>query len=468
MTRYPKAGKGSKWTIKELDATKLDWKGDTLSDSDGLFGEVRVSNESQVTISFRYGFKWQAKKVWHYCGTYPNSDMAAIRGERDKARNLVKSGIDPRAHKIAEKIEAQAKVEATILADQQKRDEDKTFLDLYEAWIKNGVSRSDDNQYLKTSFGNHAIPTLGHIKVRLLSEDNLRELYRDIIKSGKVRTAEELSKDIGQMIRWAEKRKPWRALLVEGNPSELVEINDLLPDTYTKVRTRQLSEKEIYTLKKIFDQDESEYEKSEDKQTIKRILKRQSQIAIWLSLGTLCRIGELLMTEWEHVNLEERTWFIPAKNTKGRKNKKRDQRVYLSDFTLDQFKKLHHLTGESKWAFPGQFTDDHVCVKTVSKQVGDRQVMFKHRTKKLKFRAENNSLVLGTEEWRVHDLRRTGATLMQKIKIHRDIINLCQNHIIGTQVDKSYLLDEYADEKKEAWYKLGDKIEEILNKEYND
>ncbi len=91
--------------------------------------------------------------------------------------------------------------------------------------------------------------------------------------------------------------------------------------------------------------------------------------------------------------------------------------------------------------------EGHVCDKTVSKQVGDRQVKFKQRTRKLKCRVENNSLVIGDEEWTPHDLRRTGATLMQKLKISRDVINLCQNHVIGTKVDRVYLLDDYADEK---------------------
>jgi integrase len=70
---------------------------------------------------------------------------------------------------------------------------------------------------------------------------------------------------------------------------------------------------------------------------------------------------------------------------------------------------------------------------------------------------------LGDEDWTPHDMRRTGATLMQKLKINRDVINLCQNHTIGTKVDRSYLLDDYADEKRDAWYKLGDRIEAILS-----
>ena len=124
------------------------------------------------------------------------------------------------------------------------------------------------------------------------------------------------------------------------------------------------------------------------------------------------------------MNFEQRTWFIPAANTKGEHGRKRDQLIYLSEFTLDQFKQLHALTGDSDWAFPARNKEGHVCEKTVSKQVGDRQVRFKQRSRKLKCRVENNSLVIGDEEWTPHDLRRTGSTLMQKLKVNRDIIKL--------------------------------------------
>ena len=42
-------------------------------------------------------------------------------------------------------------------------------------------------------------------------------------------------------------------------------------------------------------------------------------------------------------------------------------------------------------------------------------------------------------------------------------INLCQNHVIGSKVDQVYLLDDYADEKCDAWNKLGDKLKAILS-----
>lgn len=461
MTRYPKSGKGSKWTIKELAAIKPEWNGDTLSDGEGLSGEVRFSGS--VSIHFRYAFKWADKVAWHYCGAYPANDMTTIRDERDKARALVKAGIDPRANKKVVKIEAQAAIVEVIRADEQKRTEALTFNDLYKVWIKDGVNRSDGNKYITQSFGKHAIPVLGNIEVRHLTENHLRDVYRAIIAAGKTATAVELSKDIGQMLRWAEKRKPWRALLIDGNPAELVDIKQLVPNDYTKERKRQLSVEEIIKLQMIFDTTAQNYADAPQKTGTERPLKKEAQIALWLCLGTICRIGELLLTEWKHVNFEQRTWFIPAANTKGERGRKCDQLVYLSNFTLDQFKQLHALTGDSDWAFPARYKEGHVCEKTVSKLVGDRQVKFKSRTRKLKCRVENNSLVVGDEEWTPHDLRRTGATLMQKLKVSREVVNLCQNHVIGSKVDRVYLLDDYADEKREAWNRLGDRLEAILS-----
>lgn len=466
MTRYPKSGKGSKWTVKELAAIKPEWKGDTLSDGEGLSGDVRFSGT--VSIHFRYAFKWAGKVAWHYCGAYPTNDMTTIREERNQARGLVKAGIDPRASKKVVKIEAQAAIVEIIRADEQRRTEAFTFNDLYKTWIKDGVNRSDGNKYIIQSFSKHAIPALGNIEIRHLTESHLRDVYRAIIATGKTPTTVELSKDIGQMLRWAEKRKPWRALLIDGNPSELVDIKLLLPIDYTKERKRYLSIEEIIKLKTILETITKNYAEVTQKYGTERPLKKEVQIALWLCLGTICRIGELLMTEWKHVNFDERTWFIPAANTKGERGQKRDHLVYLSDFTFNQFKQLYMLTGDSQWAFPARYKEGPVCEKTVTKQVGDRQVQFKSHTRKLKCRVENNSLVLGEEKWIPHDLRRTGATMMQKLKINdvkisRDVVNLCQNHVIGTKVDRVYLLDDYADEKREAWSKLGDRLEAIFN-----
>lgn len=445
-------------TVKAIESAKPKDKEYKLTVDRSLY--IRVSASGVKTWLVRYvvdGVQKQYRLPKPF-GTSGDGFMSLAEAKAFNAniQSLARDGIDYQTQQIEQR---QMKVDAA----EQNKTEASTFNDLYLVWLRDGVSRSDGNKYITQSFSKHAIPVLGAIEVRKLTEHDLRATYRAIIESGKVATAVELSKDIRQMLRWAEMRKPWRALLIDGNPSELVEIDKLVPMDYTKERTRFLSIDEIQKLKAAFDNATKIYADAPSKYGTERPIKKEIQIAMWLCLSTICRIGELLMTEWKHVNFKEKTWFIPAANTKGERGGKRDQLVYLSDFALDQFKQLHKLSGDTLWAFPAKNNDGHVCVKSASKLIGDRQVQFKSRTKKLKFRVESNSLVLGEEEWTPHDLRRTGATMMQKLKVHRDVINLCQNHVIGTKVDRVYLLDDYADEKREAWQKLGDRLEAILN-----
>ena len=84
--------------------------------------------------------------------------------------------------------------------------------------------------------------------------------------------------------------------------------------------------------------------------------------------------------------------------------------------------------------------------------------MFKKR-KPLSRRRHDNTLVLANGingEWTPHDLRRTGATMMQALGVSLDVIDRCQNHVMaGSRVRRHYLHHDYASEKAEAWGRLG-------------
>ena len=79
-------------------------------------------------------------------------------------------------------------------------------------------------------------------------------------------------------------------------------------------------------------------------------------------------------------------------------------------------------------------------------------------------RRHDNSLAVVDREWTPHDLRRTGATMMQELGININIIDRCQNHVLaGSKVRRHYLKYEYKDEKTVAWAKLGERLQNILN-----
>src|SRR5690606_36412112 len=108
--------------------------------------------------------------------------------------------------------------------------------------------------------------------------------------------------------------------------------------------------------------------------------------------------------------------------------------------------------------------------QSITKSMGDRQMMFRKSAsdKPRSRRQENNTLVLAGGQngnWTPHDMRRTGATLMQRLGIDPMLIDRCQNHIVDdgkNKVRRHYQLYSYQKEKAQAWAALGAELERIL------
>lgn len=388
MTRYPRQGKGRRWTVKELEAVPSGWVGDVLSDGDGLSGEVRARQDGLLTIAWRYAFKWEGKLKWFYCGAWPDTSLDAIRRERDQARELVKTGVNPNDQRKAGRIEAQAKVKAVIEDAERQVTENLPVRAMYEAWLTDGVARKDGNADLIREFSKDVLPMIGDTPVRDVNEHHVRDLLRAMIKRDACSMAERVCADMVQMFAWAEKRKPWRGLMVEGNPMDLIEFEKLLPPGKrgSKARDRVLSVDEVRELQHILKNMEEAYEaapKGKKHQAI-HPLKKETQLALWICLGTACRIGELLKARWEHVDFKKGEWFIPSENAKQVRGGTPDHTVYISDFTLSHFKALRALTGDSHWCFPARSAgrspesikpvDTHVCEKSVSKLLNSAEI----------------------------------------------------------------------------------------------
>ncbi len=457
----------AKITAKQLEALSNCDDGKTLREDGGLVGKVRVGQRG-ITVLFRYEFKMDGTKRDHRLGSWPKKSLAAIRADRDEKKTFVTKGIDPTAAKKASKIEARAAIEATITEAERQATENLTVGELFDAWLKDGVARQDGNAELRRSFKKDVLSAIGKKPLRLLTEKDLLAVLRTVRARGLNRAVVIRNNDLGQMLRWGEKRRPWRGLMADGNPADLVDVKKLLDHDYQEQRDRLLSPNEIRELRDIFTRLENDYDDlpAGQKYSGIRPVNRRVQCAMWICLSTLCRIGELLKAEWKHVDLDMGTWLIPVENTKGHKGKRQDHHIFLSAFAIRQFKELKSHTGDTPYLFPATNNTSHVCTKTVSKLIGDRQCRFKNRSKPLAGRHNNDTLVLsqGTNgEWTPHDLRRTGATMMQALGVTLEIIDRCQNHLLGgSKVRRHYLHHDYAKEKAEAWRLLGERIEAIL------
>jgi integrase len=445
-------------SVKSLEALKPKTKDYKVTVDRGLYLKVATTGSKVWLVRYVIHNKQKQIRLPEPFGSSGNGYMslAQARALNAEIQALAKDNVDYVAKKAA-------LVEKNSTELEKQKEALLTFSDLFNTWITEGLNRQENNKAVIQLFNKHALPFLADIPIRNLSESDLQKTYRRIIDSKKTRTAVALSNDVSQMLRWAEKRKPWRTLMVDGNPADLVELAKFLPVDYEEQRDRVLSSNEIVELHKKLEALKKNYSAAKKKYSVERPFKFESEIALWICLSTLCRIGELLMTEWKHLDFDKKTWLIPKENVKGTRGKKQDQLVFLSDFSLSKFRDLYKQTGHSKWAFPAKHNKWHVCVKSISKQVGDRQSTFKNRSKNISGRVNTNSLVLGDRDWTPHDLRRTGATMMQQLGIPHEIIDRCQNHIIaGSKVRRHYLHYDYAAEKKDAWAKLGESISSIL------
>lgn len=475
-TRYPKGGKGRKWTAIELKNIPADWKGDTLSE-EGLQGEVRVNQDGGISIRWKTAFKWEGKLSWFYCGSSPHDSMEDIRNQSKWCRAQVKAGLNPNQKKVADKLEAQAQIAVILAEEERKKTEALTLKDLVDSWLESGVRRKDGNKEIRSALTKYLLNPLkgGEIPLRIITDSDLSKGLLELSKAGKNRQLVRVCQDTKTMFRWAEQRKPWRALLIEGNPAALLDPKRFVQADYDidHASDRVLSDDELREIRDIFRRSEEEYQNAPNKRKARQPLEKKSQIAVWICLGTLCRIGELTMARWEHVDFENRTWFIPKENTKKTKGKRQDHRIFLSDFALGQFKKLHELTGQDEWLFPSPTSAKrhHIATNAITKQISNRQSMFLGRNNGSNLSLDN-SLVLAegkTGQWTPHDMRRTGATLMQKLGIDPNVIDRCQNHVLaGSKVRRHYLHHDYAEEMEKAWSALGAHLQDALQNETQD
>jgi integrase len=426
----------------------------------GLQGEVRKTKSGGVTIRFRAPYKWAGKLAWFSCGTFPHAPLEEIRREAAWCREQVEKGVNPQDKREADRLQAQADIRAVLAEEEARKSRDKPVASMVADWLSRGVRRADDNTELQRILGKDVLPTLSDIPTRLVSEEMLAARVRAVADRDSPRMAVVVFRILTQLYTWANKREPWRTLLREGqggNPMELVELKPLLPKNYDihNIRDRVLSEREISTLSHAMRQTREAYEAAPNKRTATQPLENATAASVWICLSTLCRIGELSKARWENVNLDERMWFVPKEDTK---EKQSDLKVHLSTFALRVFSHLAARRTTSPWVFPS-INDPtvHRDPRTVAKQLKDRQ-----GGSGLPGRVSNSTLALEGGSWTPHDLRRTGATLMQRLGVSLDIIDRCQNHVLaGSKVRRHYLHYAYEAECREAWNRLGDHLDTL-------
>jgi hypothetical protein len=216
----------AEWTGLEPATPGVTDKERLMADGGGLF--LRVLPTGYKSWLLVYGFDGKRQKL--PLGNAADVSLAKAREFASAERARIASGADPRVAMMEREAEQAAYREALIAAEIQRKREASTLSDMFDAWLENGVQRSDGNAELRRTFDRDILPRLGKKPVRGITDIELRDALRKVGRSrGRGRTAERMLSEVRQLYRWAIKRQPWKALLSEGNPAELVETKQWCP-----------------------------------------------------------------------------------------------------------------------------------------------------------------------------------------------------------------------------------------------
>lgn len=425
------------------------WLNESAPKGHGRF-IARVTPKGERLFYFRYTDS-KGARVRLPIGSYNKDGIKGltVKDARKKARelsDLYLSGItDLREYLDAKQATITAQYEKELAQlEQEKLEADalatalasrKTIRDLFEHWMKiDIVNRKDSGAEVRRMFEKDVLPFIGNMYIEDIRKSHVIEVTDTLLARKVQRMARVIFSLLRQMFRFALDRD-----LIDQDPTATIRKARVFGKD--NERERVLTEEEIKLLAQALPN---------------AGLLLSTQLAVWVTLGTCCRIGELLTARWQHIDFTKRTWLIPAENSKNAKA----HTIYLSDFVLRQFQHLYSVNSQYEWCYPNSKKNDAVCPKTITKQLSDRQRLSKdeiltNRTQKA------DALLLPNGKWTPHDLRRTGATLMTALGVLPEVAERCLNHIEENKIKRTYQRYSYAKEMQEAWELLSNYLQEL-------
>jgi integrase len=406
-----------------------------LSDGECLFLRVRPESKTWMFICRVPGGRRKLS-----LGQYPTVTLASARNMADELRRQVAEGIDPKEERHRLAVEKQAD---KVIKDSLPQ----TVKELFELWQRKELThrkdggRKDNGDESLRKFKKDVFPRIGALPLDAIRRSHILEIIDDVKARGAPRIAGIILSDLRQMFAFAIDRE-----IMPTDPTAGLKKSKLGGNA--NERDRVLTETEIRQLASA----------------LPITLSESGQRAIWIMLGTCCRIGELTKARWEDIDFGAQTWRLPeTKNDK-------PHTIFISGFVVEHLKALQALETAaakkseqkaSEWVMPARHHSGCVCPKSLAKQISDRQRGSNKESMKRRSPL-TDALILPGGKWTPHDLRRTGATLMVALGVRPDVVERCLNHSIENKVQRIYQRHSYAAEMQQAWQLLGERLQ-LLN-----
>ncbi len=369
-----------------------------VSDGRGLSLDILPSGK--MSWLYRYCLDGKYGKV--SLGHYPDLPLRTARERRDELAGKVAKGKSP--------AEEKKQARGGNPSNPTVRDFGERYF--REQVVKNWKDPSNIRRYLD----NEIYPALGDKLLKDVTALDVQAIVYRKRDNGRIAAAMQLRNVMKQMFDYA-----LEVQRVTMNPATMVATRYI---GKARKRSRVLTPQEIRLyLRTIYQSN----------------IRRQFKLALHILLLTLSRKSELLLARWEHVNFDACEWLIPEGNAKTGK----PHIVYLSTQVAEMFRELKALAGESELVLPGRGS----IRKPFARNALNKAL---------------EGLTFDMEPLTIHDLRRTGATLLTENGFNRDVIEKALSHE-KQGIRAVYILAEHAPERKKMLQWWADYVDSIVN-----
>ena len=375
-----------------------------VTDRDGLYVVVTPRG----TISFRMDYSLNGRRETLTIGRYGTKDGISLLMARERcmeARKAIAQGISPAQEKQREK---------SRLAEAQ------TFGEYTKRWLDEHRMADSTKAMRKTVIDRDILPVFQNRRMTEIGPEDLRALCAKIKGRGAPATAVIAREMVKLVFAYA-------AMHGEKAPNPADEVGPSSIATFVP-KDRALSSSEIRLMHRLL----------ETTATLPTI-----RLALRLVLLTLVRKSELIEATWDEVDFENAVWSIPKSRMKAGK----PHNVYLSQQALDIFIALHTCAAGSKFVLPSRYDADRCMSKATLNRV----------TQVIAEKAKESNLPL--EPFTVHDLRRTGSTILNELGFNGDWIEKCLAHEDGRSSRGVYNKAEYAEQRRHMLQEWADMID---------
>jgi integrase len=386
--------------IKALKSQKKLYK---VSDRDGMYVVVQPSG----AIVFRYDYRLNGRRETLTLGRYGPDGLSLARA-REKlidAKRAISEGRSP----------AQEKQH-----DKRRLKEAKRFGEFGEKWFQESRMAESTRAMRRSIYERDILPTFRNRLLTEITPDDLRMMCGKVKDRGAPATAVHV-RDIVKLI--------FGFAILHGekvaNPAD--EVGPASIATFVP-KDRSLSPAEIRVM----------LGQLEHVPTLPTI-----RLGMKLFLITMVRKSELQDATWDEVDFENAVWSIP----KERMKRSKAHNVYLSQQAVDIFIALKTCAGNSRYILPSRYDADAPMSRATFNRITTAVVV----------RARKEGLPL--EPFTVHDLRRTGSTLLNELGFNSDWIEKCLAHEDGRSSRGVYNKAEYEHQRRhmmQEWSNLVD------------